>query len=266
MKNKFSFNKKCSLFTMIHVQALPGTPHYQGNFEKIFDQAMKEALLYKSAGVDGIILENMHDTPYLKNIVGHEISTAMAVIGREIKKETKLPVGIQILAGANQAALSAALAGGLDFIRAEGFVFAHVADEGIIESCAGELLRFRKQMEATHIAIWADIKKKHSSHAITADVSIAETAHAAEFFGADALIVTGTATGQEADLNDLINTKKASKLPVAVGSGITEQNIDKFKSHADALIVGSWIKKDGDWKNEPDSQKLKILIEKLLSN
>ncbi|OFZ65578.1 MAG: hypothetical protein A2577_02335, partial [Bdellovibrionales bacterium RIFOXYD1_FULL_36_51] len=251
---------------MIHVKALPGTPYYQGNFETILDQAMKEASIYKNANVDGIIIENMHDAPYLKNIVGHEISTAMAVIGREIKKETKLPVGIQILAGANQAALSAALAGGLDFIRAEGFVFAHVADEGIIESCAGKLLRFRKQMEATHIAIWADIKKKHSSHAITADVSIAETAHAAEFFGADALIVTGTETGKEADLHDLLDAKQASKLPVIIGSGITDQNLNKYKAHADALIVGSWIKKDSNWKNEPDPHKLKILLEKWHNN
>ena len=61
----------------------------------------------------------------------------------------------------------------------------------------------------------------------------------------------------------LMTIPDASKLPVAVGSGITEQNIDKFKSHADALIVGSWIKKDGDWKNEIDAHRLKILIEKL---
>jgi len=265
MKNKFTLSSKCSLFTMIHVDALPGTPFYQGSFEQILDHAIHEAMIYKQAKVDGIIIENMHDAPYLKNHVGHEISTAMTIIGREVKKATNLPVGIQILAGANKEALSAALAGGLDFIRAEGFVFAHVADEGIIESCAGELLRFRRQIEATHIAIWADIKKKHSSHAITADVSIAETAHAAEFFGADALIVTGTATGKEADLNDLINAKKATKLPVAIGSGITDQNIDKFKSHADALIVGSWIKKDGDWKNSVDISKLQNLVAKFKS-
>lgn len=50
---------------------------------------------------------------------------------------------------------------GLDFIRAEGFVFSHVADEGLMNACAGELLRYRKHIGAEHIQIFTDIKKKH---------------------------------------------------------------------------------------------------------
>jgi len=51
----------------------------------------------------------------------------------------------------------------LQFIRAEGFVFAHAADEGIIESDAGSLLRYRKAIEADDVMILTDIKKKHRS-------------------------------------------------------------------------------------------------------
>ena len=61
-----------------------------------------------------------------------------------------------------------------------------------MDACAGPLLRYRKQICAEHIAVWADVKKKHAAHAVTADVSLAETVKAAEFFGADAVIVTGT--------------------------------------------------------------------------
>ena len=85
-----------------------------------------------------------------------------------------------------------ALAAGLDFIRAEGFAFAHVADEGIIESSAAELLRYRRTIGAEHVQVWADVKKKHSSHAITADVGLGATAHAVEFMRGDAVIVTVT--------------------------------------------------------------------------
>lgn len=60
----------------------------------------------------------------------------------------------------------------MDFIPAEGFVFSHVADEGVMNSCAGELLRYRKQIGAENIQIYTDVKKKHSSHAITADISL----------------------------------------------------------------------------------------------
>lgn len=67
----------------------------------------------------------------------------------------------QVLAGGNQQALAVALAAGLDFIRAEGFVFSHVADEGLMNACAGELLRYRKRIGADNVNIFTDIKKKH---------------------------------------------------------------------------------------------------------
>lgn len=43
----------------------------------------------------------------------------------------------------------------------------------------------------------------YSAHAITADVGIAETAKAAEFFQCDGVILTGTATGQPPSFPDL---------------------------------------------------------------
>jgi predicted TIM-barrel enzyme len=61
-------------------------------------------------------------------------------------------------------------AAGLDFIRAEGYAYAHVADEGIIEASAAKLLRHRRMIGAERVQVWADVKKKHSAHAITADV------------------------------------------------------------------------------------------------
>ena len=104
----------------------------------------------------------MHDIPYLNRQVGPEIVASMSVVCNEVKKEANnLPCGIQILAGANKEALAVAKAAGLQFIRAEGFVFSHIADEGTMNSDAGELLRYRKQIEAGDILVFTDIKKKH---------------------------------------------------------------------------------------------------------
>lgn len=50
---------------------------------------------------------------------------------------------------------------GFQFIRAEGFVFGHVADEGFISSDAGELLRYRRSISADNVLVFTDIKKKH---------------------------------------------------------------------------------------------------------
>jgi membrane complex biogenesis BtpA family protein len=260
---KFSLNDKKTIIGVIHVDALPGTPKFSGSVSDIITKAKAEAQIYQDARIDAIAIENMHDVPYLKQQTGPEIVAMMAVIGYEVKKTTDLPCGIQILAGANRDALAAAQAAGLDFVRAEGFVFAHVADEGLIDGCAGDLLRYRRQIGADEVLVLTDIKKKHSSHALTADVNIVETAHAAEFFLSDGVIVTGTATGVETDLVELEQVKSAVDIPVLVGSGITVGNVDHYLAIADGLIVGSHFKKDGHWANGVDAQRVEMFMKKV---
>ena len=157
-------------------------------------------------------------------------------------------------------ALAVALACDASFVRVEGFVFAHVADEGLIEASAGPLLRYRRAIGAEHIRVFADIKKKHSAHALTADVDIVETAKAAEFFSVDGVIVSGVATGQPAEPKEVAAVASAVSVPTLVGSGITAENIGTFPD-ADAFIVGSSIKKDGLWSNPIDAHGVRKLME-----
>lgn len=248
------------LVAMIHVGALPGTPASRSGLRAIEAQALREAKIYRDAGVDGVMLENMHDTPYLRGRVGPEIVAAMAVIARAVKDCVQAPCGVQVLAGANQEAMAVALAAGLDFIRAEGFAYAHVADEGIIESSAAELLRYRRAIGADRVQVWADVKKKHSSHAITADVDIGETAHTVEFMRGDAVIVTGTATGRPPVPDDVLRVKRATRLPVLLGSGITAANVAAFVPVADGFIVGSELKISGHWAAPVDARRVRRLM------
>jgi uncharacterized protein len=249
-KFKSIFKKEKPIIGMVHVQALPGTPKHKFEPSVIIDKALEEASVYTKAGIDAIMIENMHDIPYLKNGVGHEVSSIMTVIAHQIKQETKLPIGIQILAGANREALAVAKASSIDFIRAEGFVFAHTADEGIIEAQAGNLLRYRKQIDADTVAIFTDIKKKHSSHAITQDVSLLDTAKAARFFLSDGVIITGSHTGDSASIEELKELKSHLDFPVIVGSGITQDNVLNYLPICDAMIIGSYFKEKGYWENE----------------
>lgn len=261
MKN-FLANQK-TIIGMIHVDPLPGTPRFNSSMAEIIAKAKAEARLYKEAGIDMLAIENMHDVPYLNRQVGPEVVAAMTVLGYEVKSATGLRCGLQILAGANHEALAAALAAGLDFVRAEGFVFAHVADEGLIDGSAGQILRYRRQIGADDILVLTDIKKKHSSHAITADVSIVETAHAAEFFLSDGVIVTGVATGTEASVEELQQVKEAVTIPVLVGSGVTLDNVDRYLAVADALIIGSYFKLGGHWSRGVDFERTKTFMQKV---
>jgi membrane complex biogenesis BtpA family protein len=249
------------VISMIHVGALPGTPASTQRVAELVALATREAKLYREGGVDGIAIENMHDLPYLRGSVGPEIVAAMTLLGQAVKSEGGLPVGIQILAGANVEAMAVAHAAGLDFIRAEGYVFAHVADEGIIESSAAKLLRYRKMIGAERVQVWADVKKKHSAHAITADVSLGATAETVEFMRGDAVIVTGNVTGDPPKIEDVREARAACHLPVILGSGVDVNNIAAFFPEADGFIIGTHFKVDGHWAKTVDPKRVEKFME-----
>jgi hypothetical protein len=248
------------LIGMIHVGALPGTPRSLDSPDTLARRAADEARSYRDAGIDALAIENMHDRPYLNRHVGPEVVAAMTRVADAVKAAAGIPCGIQILAGANAEALAVARAAGLDFVRVEGFVFSHVADEGLMQGMAGELLRYRRSIGADDVLVLADVKKKHASHAITADVDIAETARAAELFLADGVVVTGARTGSPALLDDLAAVKRATGVPVLVGSGITRGNVGEYLELADGLIVGSALKRGGDWAEPVDPERVRELV------
>ncbi|HLE62250.1 MAG TPA: BtpA/SgcQ family protein [Pyrinomonadaceae bacterium] len=250
------FRRPKPVVGVIHVGALPGTPANTQSMTELVTAATCEAKLYREYGVDGIAIENMHDVPYLRGEVGPEIVAAMTAIGLEVKRESGSPVGIQILAGANVEAMSVAHAAGLDFIRAEGYAYAHVADEGLIQASAARLLRYRRMIGATQVQVWADVKKKHSAHAITSDVSLGTTAETVEFMGADCVIVTGNVTGKPPSHSDVQEAKNHCRLPIFLGSGISADNIAEFYNEADGFIVGSAFKIDGHWSNTIDPSRV----------
>ena len=228
---------------------------------EIIRLASEEARLYEDNGINCLMIENMHDVPYLRGGVGPEIVAAMTMVGQAVRAQTSLPVGLQILAAADLEAIAVAHAAGLDFIRAECFSFAHVADEGVMESNAAKLLRYRRAIGAVGVQVWADIKKKHASHAWTADLSLGEVAEAAEFMGAETLIVTGASTGRPPLPADVEQARSRCELPVFVGSGVTLDNLTDFLDVSDGLIVGSYFKRDGRWMNGVDPARVRVFVE-----
>ena len=245
------FGVRRPLIGMIHLDALPGTPNAKHSVADLAQRAVADAEIYRDAGFSGVMIENMHDRPYLKGGVGPEIVAAMSAIGREVRRAVTLPLGVQVLAAADREAIAIAHACGATFVRVEGFAFAHVADEGIIQGNAGELMRFRRSIGAEAVRVFADIKKKHASHAITGDVDIVESARAAEFLLADGVIVTGTSTGKVTDAGEVFTVHSALDLPVFVGSGVTAENLAEY-AEADGFIVGSSVKKNGVWSDPLD--------------
>lgn len=241
---------------MIAVRPLPGSPLYDGNDKAILNEALSDLDHYNAVKVDAIVLENSHDLPYIKPPLSAKGAALMRRIAKEVRRKFDGPVGIQMLEAANETALEIADETSLDFVRAEGYVFAHIGGAGLIEGCAGKLLRKRKELGCEHIRIFGDVKKKHCSHALTGDLDITDVVKQSEFFLVDGVIVTGPRTGESPDVPELKRVKKSAHVPVWIGSGMTPENISRYLPWADGFIVGSTFREKGEYLGRLDPARL----------
>ena len=244
------------LAAMIAVPPLPGSPKYSGNDGDIMSAALSDLEHYKSAKVDAVLLENSHDLPYIKPPLPEAAVELMKKVARAMRDQFAGPIGIQILEAANETALEIAHEADLDFVRVEGFVFAHVGGAGIIEGCAGHLLRKRRELGCDHVKIFADVKKKHCAHALTGDLDILDEIKQAEFFLTDGIVVTGARTTEPPDISELGRVKKTARVPVLIGSGMTPENIATYYPLANGFIVGSTFRRDGKFLGELEPERL----------
>ena len=253
------------LAAMIAVLPLPGSPLYDADDQRVIDQALWDLEHYKRAGVDSILLENDHDLPYIQPPLDEKGIALMTRIAKEVRNRFDGPIGIQMLEAANITSLEIAAEADLDYIRVEAFVFAHVGGSGVINGSAGKILRRRKELNAEHIKVFADVKKKHGSHSLTIDLDIKDEIMQAEFFMADGVIVTSQFTGINPDKGDLLKAKSATKLPVLIGSGMTPENIQEYLPLADGFIVGSCFRKDGKFLEKLEPERLHKFMKAFVS-
>jgi uncharacterized protein len=252
------FQKTKVAIGVLHCPPLPGTPRYDGEaVETLYDRALRDAEAYVEGGIDGLIIENHGDLPFLKpHRIGPETAAAMAVITDRVGRAFDVPLGINVLANAGIPALAIAKSAGAAFIRVNQWANAYVANEGFIEGEAAEILRYRASISAKDVLIFADTHVKHGAHAIVADRSISELTRDVEFFDADAVIATGQRTGDSVDLQELEEIGRATRLAVLVGSGVTLSNVGAILERAAGVIIGSSLKMDGTWWSAVDRQKV----------
>ncbi|MCW0348635.1 BtpA/SgcQ family protein [Pantoea ananatis] len=253
------FSRPKAVIGVIHCDPFPGTPKYRGkSVSAIIERALRDAENYILGGVHGLIVENHGDIPFSKpENIGPETPALMAVITEKVRERFGVPLGINVLANAALPAFATALAGGADFIRVNQWANAYIANEGFIEGAAAKALRYRSQLRAEHIRVFADSHVKHGSHAIVADRSIQELTRDVDFFEADAVIATGQRTGDSATLDEIDEIRTATALPLLVGSGVTPANVCQILGRTQGVIVASALKVDGVWWNDVDRERVK---------
>lgn len=252
---------------VVHCLPLPGSPGYTGApIGAIIDRALADAEAYVGGGMDGLIVENHGDIPFLKpDEIGPETASCLAVIADRVRTRFPVPLGINVLAnGANQA-FAVAKAAGAAFIRVNEWANAYVANEGLIEGAAARALRYRGSIGAQNVAVFADAHVKHGAHAIVADRPVAELARDVAFFHADAVIATGSRTGDAASEQEIDTIRAAMHLPVLVGSGVTADNVTRILAKVDGVIVASSLKEGEVWWNEVSPERVHAFMRAVAS-
>ncbi|HET6424698.1 MAG TPA: BtpA/SgcQ family protein [Planctomycetaceae bacterium] len=230
---------------MIHAAPLPGSPRYDGHWQRAIDLAVVDAKSLTEGGCDGLMIENFGDTPFYPGRVPAVTVAAMTRLAAEVRWVTALPLGINVLRNDGQSALAVAVAVGAQFIRVNVLCGARVTDQGLVSGIAHDLLRERSQLNAQHIRILADVDVKHSAPLGPRSL-IDETHDLVERGGADAVIVSGSATGQPTSLADSQTILSAAgDKPVLIGSGATSERVPALKPHCNGFIVGTHFKRDG---------------------
>jgi len=247
------------LIGVIHLQPLPGSPHYGGDLDAVLDAATTDATALIDAGFDGFVVENFGDAPFFGANVPPITVAAMTRIAAALPRPSVM--GINVLRNDAAAALAIAAVTGADFIRVNVHVSAAITDQGILTGRAAETLRERQRLGlSTRIA--ADVDVKHAAPLAPARFDLREAAEETAYRGgADALIVSGSGTGKPTSLDDLRAVKPAvPDRPLWVGSGTTATNVRELLRVADAVIVGTATKVDGVTTNPVDPDRARAVV------
>lgn len=245
---------------MVHLPGLPGSPHAVA-FDEAIAAALQDAKTLQNCGFSGILCENLGDFPYYPDQVPTETVAAMAIIADRIKACCSLPVGVNVLRNDALAALAIATAARLQFIRVNVLAGTAVTDQGVLTGKAHLLMRERRRLGAPHVQIYADIRVKHAAPLVARELA----QEVEEFYdraGCEALIVSGTGSGKEVDIEFLRAVRQAAgQRPVLIGSGLHAGNAVALLRFADGAIVGSSIKVGGQIHQRIDPQRAAALVQ-----
>ncbi|MFA1610821.1 BtpA/SgcQ family protein [Halobellus rubicundus] len=258
------FGSETPIIGMVHLPPLPGAPGFDGDRGAIRDRLHRDASALESGGVDGIMLENFGDAPFYPDRVPRHVVADVAALAESLRERVSIPFGVNVLRNDARSALGVAAATGGAFVRVNVHTGARLTDQGLIEGTAHETLRLRERLDAD-VAILADIDVKHS--APVAERPLGEVvSELVERGGADAVVVSGTGTGEAVEtdaLDAVVEARDARGLdaPVLVGSGVTPETAPELLSVADGAIVGTALKRGGETTNPVDEAAVERLVD-----
>ncbi len=259
MELKTLFKTSTPVIGVVHLLPLPTSARWQGSLQAVVNRAVQEAVALASGGVHAIIVENFFDAPFTNGNVDPAVVSAMTIVISRLRQLVTVPIGINVLRNDAHSGLAIATCTGAEFIRVNVLTGVMATDQGVIEGDAHRIMRYRREL-GSDIKVFADVLVKHAVPLGSIGMETAMTNAVADTIHrglADAIIVSGGATGQAPTQEDLTNAKAtAGKIPVLIGSGATVDNITQLIKSADGVIVASSLKRWGQIEQPVDPHRV----------
>ncbi len=255
-----TFGVRKPIIAMLHLPGLPGRPWHDapGGLSKAVDRVGRDLAALQAEGVDGVMFCNEADLPYQLQ-VGPEIVAGMAAVIGQLKRDVRVPFGVNLLWDAI-ASLAVARATGATFIR-EVMTGVYESDLGMIEPHIGEIAGFRTAIGAGDVLLFDNIQPEFAS--AIGRRTVAQRAKGAAFLGVDAILISGPAAGTSLEMGDLQAAKEAvPEVPVIANTGVRADTVGEILRVADGAIVGTSLKRDGVTWNEVDPARVRALLDK----
>jgi membrane complex biogenesis BtpA family protein len=234
--------------------------------DEVVSTAVADASKLVESGFPALMIENFGDIPFFADFVPSETVAAMTAAVTAVGQAVGLPLGVNVLRNDALSALGIAAATNAAFVRVNVLTGIMYTDQGPIVGRAADVVRKRKDL-APHTEIWADVIVKHASAPPGIDAGQA-AADTVERGLADAVIVSGSGTGTEPDLDQarMVRAAIPKDTPVVIGSGASADNLSRILDSANSVIVGSSVKVDGDARNRVDPLRAARFIEVATNN
>lgn len=242
------FQKPKPIIGRVQLLALPGSPAWEGEWNTLTSRAEQEATALATGGVDGLILENFHDTPYTRGRMDVAGAIAMAMLARRLKQFTNLPIGVSVLRNDPETALAIALNTQADFIRLSLYSGALITESGVINSRLNELLHYKNQLKADLPPLLVDVSLKHLASASTmmplqGPQKLEHLRQIADEIPKGHQSLALVVSDQTLPPDLLAEFKKSTPYPVLVEHQTPEQEPDTHFERADGLILETGIRK-----------------------
>lgn len=231
---------------VVHLPPLPGFDGHPG-MAAVIAHALADLRVLMAQKVDGVLIENEYDRPHQVSATPAVAAAMTEVMHAVVAASRDIVVGCEFLLNDPRSSLIVAAETGGRFIRSDYFV------DRMSRPAYGEftidpegLVAFRDGA-APEVLILADIQVKYAT--MIEKRTLADSAKLAAMHRADAVVVTGNATGDAPSVASLCEAAdgiaaSGCEIPLLIGSGLNPRNAALLLGACDGAIVGTALMRD----------------------